>query len=135
MIRANTMTQKQLRDYGFLMGSATVVIFGIYPWLVLKRSFVSWPWFVSLLFGLSAVLYPKALSPIYKVWMAIGQVLGKINSTLILGLCYLILFSPVAILFRIFKRDRLHRRNESCKNSFRSLRSETRNTKHMEMPF
>lgn len=135
MISANAMTHKQLRDYGFVMSSAIVLLFGVYPWLVLKRSFVSWPWFVSFLFVISAIAYPKALSPFYKVWMAIGQILGKINSTLILGICYFALFFPVAILFRILKRDRLNRRVETSDKSFRIQRVGTRNSKQMEMPF
>lgn len=135
MIRTNALTQKQLRDYGLLMGSFTVLIFGVYPWLVLKRSFVAWPWFVSCLFMSCSILYPKILAPIYKIWMAIGQILGKINSTLILGVCYFALFFPLAILFRILKRDRLHRRIETCRQSFRVQRAVTRNSKQMEMPF
>ena len=71
--------------------------------------------------------------------MRVGGILGKINSTVILTLCYFFLFVPVAVIFKIMKRDRLHRNFSLTKGegekSFRTRRELIRDTKEMEQPF
>jgi hypothetical protein len=129
------MELKTLRDYGFLMGGAVVGLFSVYPWLVLKRDFVGWPWAVLAGFWGLALVYPKALNPLYRAWMRVGLVLGKINSTILLTACYFVLFFPLAILFRLMKRDRLRRFSARGETTFRQLREIPREVKQMEQPF
>lgn len=139
MIRNEIMNQKQLRDYGFLMGGVVSILFGAIPWLLLKKPFAIWPWYVLGIFWSLSIIYPSGLRPIYQVWMRVGGILGKINSTLILTLCYFFLFVPVAVFFKIMKRDRLHRNFSLTRGdgekSFRTRRELMRDTKQMEQPF
>lgn len=135
MIRVEKMELKTLRDYGFLMGGAVVVLFSLYPWLVLKREFVGWPWAVLGVFWLTALVYPKALNPLYRIWMRVGLVLGKINSTILLTICYGLLFFPLAVFFRAIKRDRLRRFSGRGETTFRQVRETPREVKQMEQPF
>lgn len=135
MIKAETMSPKQLRDYGLLMGTVIVVLFSVYPWFILKKGFMAWPWALSAFFWLAAVIYPKALLPIYRAWMKVGLVLGKINSTIILTLCYFVLFFPVALIFRLMKRDRLYRFSSKQDSSYRQVREIPRSVQQMEKPF
>lgn len=135
MIKAETTSTKQLREYGFVMGAAVAVIFSLYPWLILKKTFVIWPWGVVAGFWSLSILCPKVLAPFYLLWMKVGHVLGKINSTLLLSVCFFVLFVPVAIFFRLRKRDRLHRRNKNAQTSFRQMREYPRQVKQMELPF
>jgi len=135
LIRVEKMELKTLRDYGFLMGGAVVVLFSLYPWLVLKREFVGWPWAVLGVFWLTALVYPKALNPLYRIWMRVGLVLGKINSTILLTICYAVLFFPLAVFFRVIKRDRLRRFSGRGETTFRQVRETSREVKQMEQPF
>ena len=135
MINVEIMNQKQLRDYGFIMGIAVAGIFGLYPWIFLKKVFVVWPWYVLGGFWLMSIIYPKLLAPIYAVWMKVGHILGKINSTIILSLCYFVLFVPLAVIFRLMKRDRLHRWNLKSQQSYRKSRAGVSDSKQMEQPF
>ena len=117
------------------MGLAVAIIFGLYPWMILKRGLSIWPFWVLGAFWSVSVIYPKLLSPFYTVWMFLGQVLGKINSTVILSLCYFVLFVPVALFFRLIKRDRLHRTHGNSVRSFRKVREQSADAKSMENPF
>lgn len=135
MINSAAITSRQLRDYGLIMGAAVAIIFGIYPWAILKKTLVCWPFYALGMFWAVAVVYPKILAPLYKVWMGIGFVLGRINSTIILSFCYFILFVPVAVLFRLIKRDRLQRYPSRSEKTFRKVRELKVQASHMDNPF
>lgn len=134
MIRENTLSSKQLREYGFIMGLAVALIFGLYPWLVQKKTLVTWPFVVLATFWAVSIVYPKALIPLYKAWMIMGSVLGRINSSVILSFCFFAFFFPIAVIFRLLKRDRLHRLPEEC-STYRIHRSNLQSPHQMENPF
>ena len=50
------------------------------------------------------------LLPINKLWMGLGLLLGKIISPIVLGIIFFLLFTPFAIIMRLFKRDELRLR-------------------------
>jgi len=50
---------------------------------------------------------PALLSPLNKAWMALGHILGRIMSPIILGLIFFVLITPVALMGRITGRDPL----------------------------
>lgn len=135
MINSAAISSRQLRDYGFIMGAAVAIIFGVYPWAILKKTLVCWPFYVLGMFWSVAVVYPKILAPLYKIWMTVGHALGKVNSTVILTLCYFILFVPVAGLFRLIRRDRLQRYPSRAEKTFRKVRELKVQASHMDNPF
>lgn len=67
------------------------------------------------LLGLAALALPKLLTPLNRLWMAFGLLLGKIVSPLVLGLIFMVLITPVAVSTRLFGRDvlRMKKRNVS----------------------
>jgi len=65
------------------------------------------------LVGVSAVvfflgmLFPKTLIIPRKYWIKIGNIMGKINSTILFSIIYFLIFAVVGLIFRLFGRDRL----------------------------
>ncbi len=59
------------------------------------------------------LLRPQWLTPLNRGWMALGHLLGRIVSPLVLGLMYAVLIVPVGLVMRVVGRDVLHRRFES----------------------
>lgn len=59
------------------------------------------------LLGLAALVLPNILTPLNRLWMAFGILLGKIVSPLVLGLIFMVLVTPVAVSTRLFGRDAL----------------------------
>ena len=62
---------------------------------------------VSIAFLLLSVSKPIVLRPLNIAWMKLGFVLGKILSPLIMILIFLMIFCPLGILFKMFRRDEL----------------------------
>ncbi len=87
----NTMTnqtqqpnKKELREFGFITGAIAAVLFGLLlPWLF-DHELPRWPWIVAGILWVWALLLPTTLLPVYRGWIAIGHVLGWINTRIIL---------------------------------------------------
>lgn len=60
--------------------------------------------------GLVAWRVPQALGVLNLAWFRLGQGLGRIVSPLVLGVIWLALLTPVALLGRLLKRDELRLR-------------------------
>ena len=78
---------------------------------------------VSALLVLPALVWPGFLSPVYRVWMAIGYVLGWINTRIILGVVFFLLFTPMGLIMRLLGKDPMCRRFDPQLGSYRVLRS------------
>ena len=50
---------------------------------------------------------PSILSYPYKLWMRLGYILGWVNSRIILGLVFLIVLQPIALIMRFLGHDPL----------------------------
>jgi len=96
------------------------------------------PRFWALLGGgilvLPGLLMPSFLAPIYKVWMAVGKALGWINTRLILGVIYYLLFAPVGLVIRLFGRDPMQRGRVSDALTYRVSRK-SRPSSHIRHQF
>jgi flagellar biosynthesis protein FlhB len=62
---------------------------------------------------ISAMLKPRTLRSLNRNWMLFGLILGKIVSPIVMGFIFFAIFSPIAIIMRIFKRDELRLRMQS----------------------
>ena len=100
-------TNKQLRDFGFVIGFGFPIIIGYLVPLIIGHTFKSWTLFIALPTLILALLRPSLLLYPYKIWMRIGEILGIINSHLILGLVFFLVLQPIAILMKFFNYDPL----------------------------
>jgi hypothetical protein len=62
-----------------------------------------------------ALVYPRVLAPLYRGWMAFGHVLGWINARLIMGIVFVVMVIPTALIMRLLGKDlmRLRQRGGS----------------------
>lgn len=111
--------KQELRKFGLIFAGFFSLFFGLLlPWIWDKSS-PTWAWAVSGVFIVVALLFPAALKPVYILWMKIGAVLGWINTRIILGLVFFVLFAPIALFFRVIGRDPMQRKLESDALSYR----------------
>ena len=94
------------RNFG-LFFSLVLFLSGIY--LYLYVGFIS-----SLVLGICALLLlsisllkSKILHPFNKLWIKFGILLGKIISPIVLGAIFFLVFSPIALIMKMFGRDEL----------------------------
>ena len=129
-----TPDRQELRKFGFVFAAGLVLIFGLFfPW-VLEKPSPYWPWIVAAVFAGSALILPQILKPVFLLWMKIGHVLGWINTRIILGVVFFIIFAPVALFMRLFGKDPMHRRLDETASTYR-INSEKLPRERMERPF
>jgi Saxitoxin biosynthesis operon protein SxtJ len=66
---------------------------------------------VALVVGLPGLVYPPAVRPVFLSVSALTQPIGHVISTVLLGLIYYGLITPMALVFRNAGRDPLARRS------------------------
>ena len=106
-----TPDRAELRKFGLIFGSLIIGAFGLLiPWIWdLEIAVTKWPWPLGGLFILWGLLHPASLAPVYRGWMRIGLLIGKIMTPVILTLVYVIAVIPTAMILRISGKDLLHR--------------------------
>ena len=154
------MTQKkELRSFGLLMAIFIIIIFGFGLPLLFEPEFITaidywlreqlnqssidswfelyslplWPWLLAIFFGFWALTWPIFLYPFFRFWMALGSILGWINTRIILGILFYFLFMPFGFLMRLCGYDPMFRKLTSQK-SYRQ-QSTVLEKNHMENPY
>ena len=65
---------------------------------------------------------PKTLKYPYEAWMKFGNLLGLINSYIILGLVFFIILQPIAFIMKLFSYDPLHRKKNPKNKTYREIK-------------
>jgi len=102
-----TITKKQLREFGMLIGFGFPILVGWLLPTIFGHEFRAWTIWIGvpgLICGLTA---PRLLHYPYKSWMALGYALGWINSHIILGLVFIFVLQPIAYIMRLTGYDPL----------------------------
>ena len=126
-------TLREIRSFGLIFSLLVVLIFaGLMPWLF-NQSMSVWPFVVSTLTALLALLAPSALRPLHSLFIKLGTLLGFINTRILLFIVFFSLFLPVSIIMWLLRRDLLGRK-PSTVDSYRRL-SQPRPRDHFERPY
>lgn len=59
----------------------------------------------SLIFLILGLLNSKLLSPLNKIWIKFGEILGTIIAPIIMALVYFVILTPVSLVVRVFGKD------------------------------
>ena len=129
------LDKQGLRKFGVITGAIVVGLFGLLlPWL-LGINWPLWPWYLAGALWVLAIVIPVALNPIYHVWMRFGLILGWINTRIILGLVFYILFTPYALILKVLGKDPMSRKLDASINSYRVPSNNHHAREHMGRPF
>lgn len=100
-------SRRQLVTFGVTMAAALAVLTAVRIW---RRGFdevaVS-ALIVAGLFALTAILTPALLAPVYRWWMRLAEILGWINTRIILVIIFFLIVTPIGLLMRLFRRNPL----------------------------
>ena len=66
-----------------------------------------------LLTAIITLIKPSLLSPFNRFWMSIGFIIGRVVSPIVLGIIFFLVFSPIAIIMRLFGRDELNLKSKN----------------------
>ena len=73
---------------------------------------------ISVIFLILGLLNSKLLSPLNKIWIKFGEILGKIIAPLIMALVYFLILTPISLLVRVFGKDLLGLKYLKQQNSY-----------------
>lgn len=122
-----------LRSFGLMVGGIFALI-GVWPALWRGQPLRLWGLLVGGgLIGLGLV-WPRSLAHVYRLWMAVGEVLGWINTRLLLGVLFYGLFTPMGLLMRLRGKDPMRRTLTPEVETYRVVR-QPRPASHMRHQF
>ncbi|MDG2176837.1 MAG: SxtJ family membrane protein [Gammaproteobacteria bacterium] len=125
---------QELRKFSRVMAVHIPLAFGLLiPW-IWNLNFPVWPWLVAVVFGLTGQFAPGLLQWPYKAWFKLAEILGWFNSRVILSIVYFLLFTPIALLLKLFGNSPLDKKGVLIENSYRIVTT-ARDDNHFERPF
>lgn len=118
----NHISEKILREFGLLIGFVFPILIGwILPGLR-GHPFKLWTLWIGFPSLILAILRPGILLYPYRSWMKLGIILGWLNSRIVLGLVFLIVLQPIALIMRLFGHDPL-RTKKTGEKSYREVKT------------
>ena len=102
-------TIKQLREFGLLIAIAFPLLLG---WLLPSlhgHGFQTWTLWIAIPALSLGSIAPRTLRKPYQLWMALGHLLGWLNSYIIIGAIFILVLQPIALVMRFTGYDPLSR--------------------------
>lgn len=133
MSNIQKLTPAELRKFGLVTAAMVLIFFELLiPW-IWDLDWPIWPLVVAGILVLFALIAPAALGPFYKVWMKFAEILGWINTRIILGFIFFVFFLPFGFVMRLFN-DPMRRKLDDTKDTYRVI-SKSPKTENLEKPF
>ena len=103
------MSEKAIRnkttDRGFGL-TFFILLIGLTLFLFYRNGQVHWALTsAAAAFFLSAMLFPRILSPLNNAWFKFGIILSKVTNPVILGLMFYVVFTPIGFIIRTLGKD------------------------------
>ena len=94
------------RKFGFFFSTIFLIV-GVYFFLLesVITSYLSL--IIGIFFFIVTILKSDLLLPLNKLWMSFGFMLGMIINPIVLGIIFFLIFTPIGLLMRLFRRDQL----------------------------
>ena len=124
---------KQLRSFGLIVGGIFALL-GVWPALWRGQPLRLWSVLLGGALLALALVRPRSLAQVYRLWMAVGEVLGWINTRLILGVLFYGLFTPLGLCMRLRGKDPMRRTLIPEVDTYRVVR-QPRPASHMRHQF
>lgn len=109
---------KDIRVWALVFTGALIVVGSVQFLLWQHQRAATICWILAACFLLPGLLVPSALTPIYKGWLKFAALLAWVNTRLILGLTFFLVFTPLGILMRLLGKDLIKERWEAKATSY-----------------
>lgn len=126
----SAVESKQLRSCGLIVGGIFALL-GLWP---VVRGPRLWALLLAGVLTVLAFALPRSLRQVYRLWMALGHVLGWLNTRALLGVAFYGLFVPIGLGMRMLGKDPMRRTGVSDTPTRRVVR-QPRPRSHMTHQF
>ncbi|SJZ89910.1 hypothetical protein SAMN02745126_02771 [Enhydrobacter aerosaccus] len=91
------------RGFGLVFAGFFALVSGLSWW----RGHAGWHWTLPLAvaFLLVALVYPRILNPLNRLWLKFGLLLYKVVNPIVLGLLFFLTITPIGLLMRAGGKD------------------------------
>jgi predicted membrane metal-binding protein len=109
------------RSFGLVFAA----VFAIVALLPLKNGGEPrlWAGIAAAAFLAVALVWPKALKPLNKLWFLVGMALHHVVTPLVMGLLFFVTVTPIALLMRVAGKDPLRLRRDDAAASYWIVRN------------
>lgn len=122
------------RKFGIVTGLVLLGLFGLAIPYLFTLTYPRWPWYIASALIFFALFLPMSLRYPYDIWMKFGLVMNWINTRLILGMLFFVIFFPVGLLLKLFGKDPMHRQLDKKRSSYREFNEHDSKT-NLEKPY
>jgi hypothetical protein len=126
----NKVGKSQLRSFGLIVAAGFSVI-ALWPTIFRGDGPRLWALTIVFVMALAGLIYPQILRPVFKVWMAVGEVLAWVNTRIILSLLYYGMIVPIGFILRLAGKDSMQRKFDREASTYRIVRVK-RPASHMQ---
>jgi hypothetical protein len=109
MMHIDTSSRSEQRKFGLVMAVAIAAL-GVLRWAI--HGFAHFPLYffvVAAVFAGLGLLFPRALKPVFVVWMKFAEGMNWVMTRLLLGIAFYVMITPTRLLIRLFGEDPLKR--------------------------
>lgn len=128
----SAIEEHELRQFGLTVGGLIAAIFGALLPLVRHHTPVIWPWVLSIILCSGAIVSPKLLWVVYRPWMAVGHVMGWVQTRLLLSVVFYLIIFPIGL---IRKLGKLFQGGQTADVITYRVACQARSKESMEKPF
>jgi len=127
-------SKKELQQFGMTLGTIIPLLFGIIlPWLW-GYQFPLVPWLIGGLLWSIALTFPLSLQSLYRTWMKIAKIMAFVNSSIILGIIFFVVVTPMGFIMKLVQYDPLKIKKTFNQETYR-INSQVKNRETMEKPY
>ena len=98
-------SQSSNRSFGLLFFIVFLII-GLWP-LKNGESFNYYFIIISLIFLILGIINSPLLTPLNKLWVKFGEILGLVIAPIVMAIVYFIILTPISLILRMFGKDLL----------------------------
>jgi hypothetical protein len=125
--------RKALRHFGLIVGGAFGVV-AVWPTLFRGAAPRWWVLAVAVVLALAALLAPRSLAVVHRMWMGLAEILGRINSVILLSVVFYLVVTPMGVVMRLAGKDSMCRGFDRAAPTYR-VRRRPRPATHMTRQF
>ena len=114
------------RSFGLLFFVVFLII-SLWP-LNYEEDLRLWALFLSLIFLILGLLNSKLLTPLNRLWLRFGIILGTFISPIIMGLVFFVVVTPTGIIMRFLGKDLLRMNKNKTISTYWINRDKQKNT-------
>ena len=104
------------RNFGLVFFIVFLIV-GLWP-LTYENPIRIWSVIISLIFLILGLINSKLLTPLNKLWLKFGMILGDIIVPIVMGVVFFLVITPIGFIMRIMGKDLLKKRYDKKKETY-----------------